>query len=202
MSFERKVLNRYMKGDLLKMNETIKTIMERNSCRDFKSTPLTDEQIKTLVSAALAAPSGMNRQPWKLVVVTDKALIEELDAEGMGILKAAEDQAGYKRFMDRGGKLLYNAPCLVYVLSDSTQWSPLDCGVLVQDIALAAHSIGLGSCIVGMANLPLTGPRGDEFKKRLKFPDGYEFAIGILVGTPNVGKEPHELDYSKVSYVG
>ena len=184
------------------MNETIKTIMERNSCRDFKDTPLTDEQLKAIVGAALAAPSGMNRQPWRLVVVKDKAIIDELDAEGMGMLRAAEDKTMLNRFLERGGKMLYNAPCLVYILSDSSTWSPLDCGIQCQNIALAAQSLGLSSCIVGMANMPLTGPRGDEFKKRMNFPDGYVFAIGILVGAPNTGKEPHELDESKVTYVG
>jgi nitroreductase len=184
------------------MNETIKTIMQRNSCRDFKGTPLTDEQLKTLVDAALAAPSGMNNQPWHLVVVKDKKIIDELDAEGMGMLAAAENKAGYQRFMDRGGKLLYNAPCLIYVLSDGTTWAPVDCGILCENIALAAQSLGLSSCIVGMANLPLTGPRGAEFKKNMSFPDGYVFGIAILVGEPNVGKEPHVLDADKVTYVG
>ena len=183
------------------MNEILKTIAQRNSCRDFKDTPLTDEQIEAIVDAALAAPSAMNRQPWYLVVVKDKALIEELDAEGMGMLAAAEDKAGYQRFKDRGGKLLYDAPCLVYVLSDGSAWASLDCGILTQNITLAAQSLGLSSCVVGMAGLPLTGPRGDEFKKRLKFPDGYVFGIGVLVGVPNTGKEPHELDKNKVTYV-
>ena len=184
------------------MNETLKTIMARNSCRDFKGAPLTDEQVKTIVDAALAAPSAMNRQPWHIVVVTDKALIEELDADGMGIIAANEDKTTYNRMKDRGGKLLYNAPCLLYILSDGSAWAPLDCGILCQNVAIAAQSLGLSSCIVGMANMPLTGPRGDEFKKRLKFPDGYVFGIGILVGEPNTGKEPHELDLTKVTYVG
>ena len=184
------------------MNETIKTIMERNSCRDFKGAPLTDEQIKIIVDAALAAPSGMNKQPWRLVVVKDKSIVDELDAEGMRILAAAEDKTLYQRMMDRGGKLLYNAPCLVYVLSDGSSWAPLDCGILCENITLAAQSLGLSSCIVGMSNIPLTGPRGDEFKKRMQFPEGYVFAIGVLVGEPNTGKEPHELDYGKVTYVG
>ena len=183
------------------MNETLKTIMSRNSCRDFKDTPLTDEQIKAIVDAALAAPSGMNNQPWRLVVVKDKALIDELDAEGMAMISVMADKTLYNRMMERGGKLLYNAPCLVYVLSDGSTWGSLDCGILCQNVTLAAQSLGLSSCIVGMANMPLTGLRGDEFKKRMKFPDGYVFAIGVLVGTPNAGKEPHDLDYSKVTYV-
>ncbi|HOO26028.1 MAG TPA: nitroreductase family protein [Clostridiales bacterium] len=44
------------------MNETLKSIAERYSCRDFADTPLTDEQIKALADAALSAPSAVNRQ--------------------------------------------------------------------------------------------------------------------------------------------
>ena len=183
------------------MNEVLKAITARNSCRDFTGAPLTDEQIKDISNAALSAPSAMNKQPWHLIFVKDKALIDELDAEGMGILAAAEDKTVYNRMKDRGGKLLYNAPCLVYILSDGSGYAPIDCGILCQNIALAAQSMDLSSCIVGMAGVPLGGPKGDAFKKRLKFPDGYSFAVGILVGKPNTGKEPHELDMGKITYV-
>ena len=184
------------------MNETIKNIMERNSCRDFKDTPLTEDQLKTIVDAALAAPSAMNRQPWHLVVVKDKALIDELDDAGMAMISAMEDKSTLNRMKDRGGKILYNAPCLIYILSDGSAWAGMDGGILCENIAIAAQALGLSTCIVGMANMPLTGPQGDDFKKRLNFPEGYEFGIGILVGVPNKGKEPHELDYGKVTYVG
>ena len=183
------------------MNETLKNIAERNSCRDFCDTPLTDNQIEALVSAALSAPSAINLQPWHVIVVQDKALIEELDDEGMRILSEAEDKTAYERMMSRGGKMLYNAPCLVVVLSDGSKWGTLDCGILCQNVVLAAQSLGLGSCIVGMVGVPLDGPKGDEYKKRLKFPQGYTFAIGVLVGTINSGKEPHEHDAGKVTYI-
>ena len=65
------------------MNETLKCIAERYSCRDFDGTPLTDAQVQALVEAALAAPSAMNRQPWHVIMITDKALIDEFDAAGM-----------------------------------------------------------------------------------------------------------------------
>ncbi|MCL2125902.1 MAG: nitroreductase family protein [Oscillospiraceae bacterium] len=184
------------------MNETIKAIMERNSCRDFTGAPLTDEQMKIIIDAALAAPSAMNRQPWKLIVVKDKAFVEELDAAGMEVIAANADKAMMERMKERGGKLYYNAPCLVYILSDGSAYGSMDCGILCENIAIAAQALGLSTCIVGMANMPLTGPRGDEFKKRLGFPEGYVFGIGILVGAPNKGKEPHELDYGKVTYIG
>ena len=71
----------------------------------------------------------------------------------------------------------------------------------IKNVALAAHSLGLGSVICRMAQLPFSGSRGDEFKKRMQFPDGYDFGIAILVGTVKTGKEPHELDRSKVTFL-
>lgn len=183
------------------MNETLKTIAERYSCRDFADTPLTAEQIKSIEDAALAAPSAMNRQPWHVIIITDKSLIDELDAEGMNILASADDKSGYERIMSRGGKVFYNAPCMVMVVSDGSNSAAMDCGILSQNVALAAHSLGLGNVICGMAGIPLSGSRGDELKKRLQFPDGYGFGIAILVGTAKSGKEPHELDTAKITYI-
>jgi nitroreductase len=183
------------------MNETLKTIAERYSCRDFADTALTDEQIKAIVEAGLAAPSGMNRQPWHIIIVTDKGLIEELDNEGISILSAADDKSVYERIMSRGGKMFYNAPCMVVVASEGAEPAAMDCGILSQNVALAAHSLGLGSVICGMAGIPFSGSRRNELKKRLRFPNGYCFGIAILVGTAKSGKAPHELDMRKVTYI-
>ena len=183
------------------MNETLKTIAERYSCRDFTDTPLTDAQIKAIVEAAIAAPSAMNRQPWHVIIITDKALIDEMDAEGMYILSVAEDKSGYERIMSRGGKVFYNAPCMFMAVINSSDYAVIDCGILSQNIAIAAHSLGLGNVICTMARIPLSGSRGDEFKKRLKFPDNYEFGMAVLVGNAKTTNEPHELDFTKVTYI-
>ena len=183
------------------MNEVLKTIADRYSCRDFETTPLTEEQIKSLVEAALASPSARNEQPWQVIVVTDKKLIEELDADGVRILSEMEDKTYYERVSARGGKMLYDAPCLIMIASNGSEYADIDCGILTQSLTLAAHSIGLGSVVIGLLKIPLAGPRGDEFKKRMNFPEGYGFGISVLVGTVKSGKEPHELDMSKVTYI-
>jgi len=183
------------------MNETLKTIAERYSCRDFTGAPLTDAEVNAIAEAALAAPSAMNRQPWHVIIVTNKGLIDELDTEAMGILAAGEDKSGYERIKSRGGKVYYNAPCMVIATSDSAGFSPMDCGILSENVTLAAASLGLGSVICGMAGIPLSGPHGEELAKRLKFPNGHRFAIAVLVGAAKSGKAPHELDKSKLTYV-
>ena len=185
------------------MNQTLRNIAERYSCRDFAGTPLTEGQIEAIIDAALAAPSAMNLQPWHLVVIKDKELVDELDAEGMKILADSEDKAFYERMMERGGRIFYNAPFMMLILSDGSKWGLLDSGILCQNVVLAAEAQGLKSCIVGMAGIPLDGPRKDEFAKRLRFPDGYKFAVGVIVGHLGDGgkKDPHTLDRSRVTVV-
>ena len=183
------------------MNETIKTIMERYSCRDFTGAEVTEEQIKTIVDAALASPSAINLQPWHIIVITDKTLIDDMDDDTMSILRDADDKSSYERMMERGGKVFYNAPCMIMIASDGSDWASLDCGILSQNVALAAHCLGLGNVICGMARISLEGSRGKEFLERMSFPDGYKFGMSVLIGTAKTGKAPHELDKSKVTYV-
>jgi len=184
------------------MNDTLKTINSRFSCRGYDGRPLEREKIETLAMAALAAPSAMNLQPWRIIAITDKTLIDEMDAAAMANLAAAEDQTFYNRMMERGGKIFYNAPCLFLVLKDSaSKWGDMDSGIAIQNLALAATSMGLDNVIVAMAAMPFNSPQGDYFKKRIGWPAGFDFGMGICIGYGNTTKEPHEIDLSKVSYI-
>lgn len=181
------------------MNEILNTISRRYSCRAYDGRLPEREKLEALALAAVQAPSGMNRQPWQVIVVTNKALIEEMDAEGMRILAEAEDKTTYERFMSRGGTLFYNAPCMYLILKQPG--ADMDAGIVCENIALAATSLGLGSVICGMAAVPLNGPKGDGFKKKLGFNDGWEFGIAVLVGYSTKEGTPHTPDTSKIRYV-
>ena len=186
------------------MNEVLKTIKERFSCRDYAETPLTGEQIDRLAEAALASPSARNIQPWRVIIVTDKTLVDEIDAEGVRIMSSdKDDRYDFGRISSRGGKMFYNAPCLVIIAADpgASNYVQVDCGILAENIVLAAGSLGLGSTVCGMAGIPLSGPRGDELKKRLCFPEGCRFVISVLVGTAKNSAEPHEPDRGKVTFI-
>lgn len=182
------------------MSNVIKTIFDRYSCRDFTGSPITSDQAETLAKAALAAPSAMNMQPWHITVITNKELIDEMDADAMFILKAQGEEA-YKRIMDRGGRIFYNAPCLIVIAKNEADYSTLDTGIAAQNIALAAHDLGLASVICGMARIPLSGSRAAEWAKHLQIPEGYVFGMAVCVGFAKSGKPPHELDFSKVIYI-
>ncbi|MCL2286970.1 MAG: nitroreductase [Firmicutes bacterium] len=182
------------------MHQAITVIFDRYSCRDFSPEPLSEEQIDTLVKAALAAPSAVNRQPWHIIAITNKQLIDEMDAYALENIKAQSEEF-YKRMMDRGGKIFYNAPCLIVIAKDNSDYATLDTGIVSQNIALAAHAMGLGSVICGMARSTLEGAKGEEFKKRIQLPEGYTFGMSVCVGTALSDKEPHELDMQKVTYI-
>lgn len=182
------------------MNDVIKAIMERYSCRDFTGEPLTGRQVEILAKAALAAPSALNLQPWHVIAVTDKSMLDEYGEECLSILKGQRPDF-YQLIMDRGGKVFYNAPCMLMIVKDESEAAPLDCGIAIQNIALAAHSMGLGNVICGLARVVFTGPNADKWVTRLKIPQGYSFGMSILVGMAKSGKEPHELDLNKLTYV-
>jgi nitroreductase len=177
----------------------MKAILERYTCRDFKPDALSRSQLDTLVAAGLAAPSAMNLQPWRLVVVSDKGFIDSMDAAAMSPENAGEPW--YARMTERGGKMFYGAPAMIFVGVDDSKYAMHDCGIVVQNIALAAHEMGLGSCICGMARIPLEGTHGAQFLEKIAFPQGYSFGMSILLGYANSGKAPHEHDYTKVVYM-
>lgn len=132
-------------------------------------------------------------------VITNKSLIEDMDAEGMRILGEAEDKTTYERFMSRGGTLFYNAPCMYLILKQPG--TDRDAGIVSENITLAATSLGLGNVICGMAAISLNGPKGDEYKRRLGVSDGWEFGIAVMVGYGKTENAPHTPDISKIHFV-
>ena len=181
------------------MNETLKTISQRYSCRSYTGKLPEKSTLEAIALAAVQSPSAMNNQPWRIAVITDKKFIDEMDAEGMRILGESEDKSAYERFMNRGGKLYYNAPCMFLILKKPR--TDLDIGIVSENISLAASSLGLGNVICGMAAIPFTGPKGEIFRKKAGFSDGWEFGMAVLTGFAEKTGAPHEPDMSKICFI-
>jgi nitroreductase len=138
-------------------------------------------------------------------VVKNRQFIAELEAEGMKNLAALPDKSIYERIRSRGGKLYYNAPCVVVVAiakAEPAGAELLDCGIVSENIAIAATSLGIDNLICGLAAFSFAGDKGAEFKKYLNFPDGYEIGIAVLLGyAENPGGKPHVPDLAKITWI-
>jgi nitroreductase len=187
------------------MNETLKVIAERYSCRDFKDTMPSDEVLQAIAEAGVQAPSARNTQAWRVIVVKDKELINDIESAAISYIAGLEDKSSYERIMKRGGTIFYGAPVLVVVPIDLSHkdYAQIDCGIVCQNIALAATSLGIANLICGYASKAFEDPeRARELSKRLGFPEGYTFGCSVLLGYANSTKEPHEPDKDKISFIG
>lgn len=117
------------------MNDIIKAMEERRSVRKFKSDMPKKEDLQQIVEAGLYAASGKNMQSVKIIAVTDKKLRDELSAVNCKI-------GGWNEGFDP----FYNAPVILLVLADkSFPTSIYDGSLVMGNLMLAAHSLGLGS---------------------------------------------------------
>ncbi|MDR2538181.1 MAG: nitroreductase family protein [Bifidobacteriaceae bacterium] len=182
------------------MTNVLEAIKNRYTCRKYTDQKLTDDQIKKLVDAALQAPTAMNAQAFQLIAVTNPEVLAKLETSGYAVLPAEVKQ----RMDQRGGTLLYNAPAIFYIMVDRKThpvFADLDAGIIVENLALAAQSLGLGSTIFGMGRFPLQSSEAQALIKELQIKDGFEFSISCLVGYSALPPTPHAVDYAKVTYI-
>jgi nitroreductase len=173
-------------------NPVLSAIADRRSNRAYKKDRPTKEQLDAILAAAVQSPSARNVQPWCFTVVQNDAFLGEINAEVS------------KNLNIDVGDIFYAAPTVIFIGANvrgpTPRWALLDCGIAVQTMALAAHSIGLGSVILGMPEAAFVGPRGEYFKKIVKFPETYEFAVAIAIGYALDTKEAHTVEPGKIQY--
>ncbi len=168
------------------MNNVIGTIKKRSSTRGYTPEPLTEEELNALLHAGLQAPTAANRQEIHFTVLKgDNPILQEL-----------EDEKNRLRGLSAlPHNFYYEAPVVIVMSADSTyRWSPLDAGIAVENMALAAEALRLGSLIIGCIYDALRGEKKDYFAKALRFPEQYEFEIAIAFGHKAVEKDPHTYD--------
>jgi nitroreductase len=187
------------------MNETLDAIAQRYACRAFRDEPVSAELLQQIAEAGLHAPSAFNRQPWRILTISDVGVIDTINDIGMETIRV-EDPVGYERLQGRGGCMLYHAPAMMIVLGEKLDTPfdvAIDVGILVSHLALAATSLGVQSCICGFAMMAFEGETGAELKESLGFPDGFDFAASVLFGyEKGVAKTPHPIDRSKLISIG
>lgn len=173
-------------------NQVIETIMARRSIRKYKPEAVDRETMAQILDCGINAPSGMNKQSWEVRVVDDPAVMDAIVAAmAAGNPQVTPDVV-------RG--CFRNAPTMVFIANDpSYDCSPIDCGLLSENIMLSAWSLGVGSvCLGSPVRFLKNAPTALE---RLGFSEGYTPIICIGLGYADESPEAKPRDPSKVRYV-
>jgi nitroreductase len=170
-------------------NQVVSAMEQRSSARAYSDKPLTQAELDTIVKAGLTAPTGMNRQEIHFTVVNgDNPLLQELEDE----MRSMRGQGRQPH------NFYYEAPVVLFLSAeDGFKWSHIDAGIAVENMTLAAESLGLGTVILGCIYDAMHGDKQNYFSEKLQFPEGYSFEIALAVGHKTDNKTPHEYEYEK-----
>ncbi len=178
--------------------EVLQAISSRRSHREYSPKQIPEETLDMILTAALESPSARNRQPWHFSVCQDSALIQEVHDEAAGVM----GKGGSPRFADPNFQIFYHAPTVIFIFGEAENpWAPVDCGIAVENISLAAESLGIGSVILGLPKPAFFGEKAAELKQKLSCPEGYDFVIAISLGYATDTKDAHEKDPEKISRI-
>ena len=150
------------------MENIIEVIKSRRSIKKFKPDMISKEIIEQIVEAGTYAPTGKNRQSPIIIAITNKEVRDKLSKLNAEILGTTKDP-------------FYNAPVVLVVLADKTKDTYIYDGSLVMgNLMLAAHSLGIGSYWIHRAKEEFERPEGKEILKSLGIEGEYE-GIGHCV---------------------
>jgi nitroreductase len=153
------------------MDQRLDIIFARRSIRTYTGEAVTEGEITSLLEAGMAAPSASNKQPWHMVVVTDK-----------DVLKALADTHPY-------GKMLAHAALGIAVCGDPriSEWWVQDCSAATENILVAAAGLGLGGVWLGCHGRP---EREQAVRDVLGIPQELGVLSLLAIGRPGESKEP------------
>jgi nitroreductase len=168
--------------------ELDQAIYGRRATREYTSEPVEKAQIKALIDAAIQAPSAINLQPWAFCIVRDAALLERISREAKAlVLKNSPALPPSHHMAEMLGnadfQIFYHAPALIVICAvEQSAWSQIDCTLAAQNLMLAAHGKGLGSCWIGFAQAWLETPEG---RAALELPANWTPVAPIIIGHPS-----------------
>jgi nitroreductase len=117
--------------------DTMDTILTRRSIRKYKKKTISDEILQKLLQAAFSAPSAGNQQPWHFVILDDRKILN--------VIHTFHPSA---RMVTEADKAIL--VCGDLNLEKFKGYWMIDCAAAAENILLAAHSLGLGACWLGI----------------------------------------------------
>jgi nitroreductase len=149
--------------------DAIEALKTRRSVRVYEERPVPREMIETIIETARLAPSANNIQPWEFVVVTEPETRKKI-----------ADLTDYGKFIARSG-------ACVAAFAKGVKHYLEDGSAATENILIAAHALGLGTCWVAGYKKDYAEP----VRQLLDVPEGYQLVALISLGYPGEVPEPH-----------
>ncbi len=170
-------------------NSFINTLKSRRSCRHYQPQQITDEELNAVLEAGTWAPTAHGAQDPVIVAVQNAELRQELVALNARVRGGSADP-------------YYGAPTLVLVFVSANNENGLQDGSCVlQNMMLAAHALGLGSCWINREIQMFNMPEGKELMQKMGLPEGLAGVGAISLGyeaTEPAAPKPRKADYFKI----
>jgi len=182
------------------MNEVIDAIKGRRSIRAYKSDAFGKDVLWAIVEAGTYAPTGHNGQPWHFSVIQDRALMEEVSAKAKAVM--ADAPVDWIRNIGRNPAvdITHKAPVLILVsCKKGSIAGPADCIAAMQNMLVAAHSLGVGSCWIGFVNFIFDDA---QMMAKLGVPEGFEPQQAAVFGYPAQERIAPARRQDVITYIG
>ena len=173
-------------------NPILACIKTRRSVRRYTEEPVSREHLDALLEAAVWAPSGSNNQSWLFTAIRGKTVLARLnETVRQTFLTWTPDddypakRGAVKKATSEGYCFFYNAPLLIIASNKpGYQNAMADCSLALQNIFLAAHSLGLGTCWVNQLRWLRAEKPVRQFLAGLGLPEEHEICCAAAVGHP------------------
>jgi nitroreductase len=172
-----------VKNELNEMS-VFEAILGRRSIREYTSQKVDAKKIRSLIEAAVMAPTAMHREPWAFAVIQDTAVLQELSdvAKPMFIKQLKHESHDIEALKNPDFNLFYDANTLIIICGDKNNpAAEADCWLAAENLILAAFAMGLGTCVIGSV---LSALKNVEQKLKLGINDTFEVFVPIVIGFP------------------
>jgi len=178
------------------MNEAINNIMTRRSIRKFKPEQVPNDLLKTVLEAGTYAPSGSfgEKAAYKITAINNKSKVEWVnEVTGKALLNINVHDGTNPRLLKPienakkgNAQFLLNAPVFIFITNEVYENAMADCSCVVQNIMLAAASVGFGTCWINIFSRLNDCPEIKEMFKELDIPAKHNAFGCIALGYPDM----------------
>jgi len=170
-------------------NSVMKAIYDRRSTRSYKPEQISGKELSLILDAGLWAPTARNSQELFFVAVQNRELLNEIKADyALNDARAAQASA-----------FNHGSPAFIFLYAPKeSQYGEINGGIAVENMALAAEGLGLGSVIIGVIRPYMRSEAGERWKKRFGLSEDYSFIIGLALGYIQNETPPHPVSKDRV----